>query len=107
MSKYPLGSTSKKTAVRKAEPGAVEVALSAPRSDDFFSFRYSYTEVSSQRGLTRVKARQTRLEDGKLSTEAFQAELDGHVYDELVRQAQQHVLGQMTWFLRLMRAPRS
>jgi hypothetical protein len=107
MSKYPLGSTSKKTAVRKADPGAVEVALSAPRSGDFFSFRYSYTKVSSRGGRTRVEARQARLEDGKLSTEAFEGELDGHVYDELVRQAQQYVLDQMTWFLRLLSAPRS
>jgi len=105
MSKYPLRSTSKKTAVRKAEPGAVEAATSAPPSGDFFSFRYSYTEVSSQGGRTRVKAKQARLEDGKLSTEAFEGELGGHVYDELVRQVRQHVLGQTTWFLRLLRAP--
>jgi hypothetical protein len=52
-----------------------------------------------------VKAKQARLEDGKLSTEAFEGQLDGHVYDELVRQMQQHVLGQTTWFLRLLRAP--
>ena len=107
MSKYPLESTSKKTAVRKAEPGAVEVAPSAPRSGDFFNFRYSSTWVSLRGGRTRVRARQARLADGKLRTEAFEGELDGHVYGELVRQAQQHVLAQMTWFLRLLRAPRS
>jgi len=107
MSKYPLVSTSKRSAVRKVEPRAVEVAPPAPRSGAFFSFRYSYTEVSSQGGRTRVKAQQPRLEDGKPSTEAFESELGGPVYDELVRPTQQHVLDQITWFLRLLGAPRS
>ena len=102
MSKYPLKGTSKKTALRKADPGAVEVATPAPRSGGFFSFRYSYTEFSSQGGRTRVKAKRARLEDGKLSTEAFEGELDGNVYDEVVRQAQQQVLGQAAWLLRSM-----
>jgi hypothetical protein len=105
MSEYPLASTSKKAAVRKAEPGAVEPAPAAPRSGGFFSFRYSHTAVSSRGGRTRVEARQERLEEGKLSTEVFEGEFDGPVYDELVRQAQQHVLDQMTWWLRLLRAP--
>jgi hypothetical protein len=107
MSKYPLVSTSKRAAVRKAEPRDVQVATPAPRSGAFFSFRYSYIEVSSQGGRTSVKTKQARLEDGKLSTEAFEGELGGHVYGELVRQTQQHVLDQMTWFLRLLGAPRS
>jgi len=107
MSKYSLKETSNKTAVRKADPDAVEVATLARRSGGFFSFRYSYTEVSSQGGRTRVKTKQARLEDGKLSTEAFEGELGGSVYEELVRQTQQHVLDQMTWFLRLLGAPRS
>ena len=102
MSKYPLKVTSKKTALRKADPGAVEVATPVPRSGGFFSFRYSYTEFSSQGGRTRVKAKQARLEDGKLSTEAFEGELDGDVYDEVVRQAQQQLLGQTAWLLRSM-----
>ena len=102
MSKYSLKETSNKTAVRKADPDAVEVATLAPRSGGFFSFRYSYTEFSSQGGRTRVKAKQARLEDGKLSTEAFEGDLDGDVYDEVVRQVQQQVLSQTTWLLRSM-----
>lgn len=100
MSKYSLKGTPNKTAVRKADPDAVEVATLAPRSGGFFSFRYSYTEFSSQGGRTRVKAKQTRLEDGKLSTEAFEGELDGNAYDEVVHHAQQQVLGQTAWLLR-------
>ena len=100
MSKYSLKGTSNKTAVRKANPDAVEVATLAPRSGGFFSFRYSYTEFSSQGGRTRVKAKLARLEDGKFSTEAFEGELEGHAYDEVVRDAQQQVLGQAAWLLR-------
>jgi len=100
MSKYPLKGPSKETAVRKADPDAVEVVTPAPLSGGFFSFRYSYTEFSSQGDRTRVKAKQARLEDGKLSTEAFEGELDGNVYDEVVRQAQQQVLDQTAWLLR-------
>ena len=37
MSKYSLTGTSKKTALRKADPDAVEVATPAPRSGGFFS----------------------------------------------------------------------
>ena len=102
MSKYPLKVTSKKTALRKTDPGAVEVATPAPRPGGFFSFRYSYSEFSSQGGRARMKAKQACLEDGKLSTEAFEGELDGNVYDEVVRQAQQQVLGQAAWLLRSM-----
>jgi hypothetical protein len=100
MNKYPLKPISKTTALREAEPDAVELAASEPRRGGFFSFRYSYTEVTSQGDRTRVKARQVRLEDGKVSNEAFEGELDGRVYDETARQAQQLVLEQAGWFLR-------
>lgn len=102
MSKYPLKVTSKKTALSKANPVAAEVATPAPRYGSFISFRYSYTEFSSQGGRTRVKAKQARLDDGKLSTETFEGELDGNVYDEVVHHAQQQVLGQAAWLLRSM-----
>ena len=106
MSKYPLKSTSTDTSLAATEtpaaPADVEVAIPATRVDGFIGFRYSYTEFSSQAGRTQVKARQVRLEDGRLSTEAFEGELDGTVYDKVVQQAQQQVLGQAAWLLRSM-----
>ena len=103
MSKYPLKGISKKTALREVEDrGSTEVATPAPRSGAFFSFRYSYTEVWSQGSRTRINTRQARLEDGKLSTEAFEGEVDGNVYGEVMRLAQQQLLGQATWLLRSM-----
>ncbi len=100
MSRYPLKGTSKQTALCDAEPGAVEIAAPEPRHGGFVSFRYSYTEVSSQGGRTRVKTKQAQLEDGKLSTEAFEGELDGNVFDEIVQHTRQQVLGQAAWLLR-------
>lgn len=101
MSRHPLKTTSKKTEVVSVDQaGAVEVSTPVPRTDGFFSFRYTYTEVWSQGGRTRVKAKQARLEDGKLSTEAFEGELGPGVYDQAVRQAQRLVLDQMAWVTR-------
>jgi len=56
----------------------------------FFSFRYSSTEVSVADGKTRVKSRQARLEDGKLTSEAFEGELDRSAYEQAVGEAQRH-----------------
>jgi hypothetical protein len=71
-----------------------------PRKDDvvvverarapFFSFRYSSTEVSLVDGKTRVKTRQARFEDGKLTSEAFDGELDRSACDQMVEQAQRY-----------------
>jgi hypothetical protein len=38
-------------------------------------------------GKARVKARSTRFEDGTLTPEAFEGELDRNAYDRMVSQA--------------------
>jgi hypothetical protein len=76
-----------------------EVAVVEPARTRFFSFRYSFTEVSLVGGRTRVKSRQARFEDGKLTSEAFEGELDHTTYDQMVSQAQQHFLGVLARFL--------
>lgn len=98
MSKYPvkLG----KRALREVEQDAVEVIGPAPRANPFLSFRYSYTEISASGGRARVKSRKTRFEDGKLTSEAFEGELDRSAYEQMVGQAQQYVLGQTALFLK-------
>ena len=76
-----------------------EVAVVEPARTRFFSFRYSFTEVSLVGGRTRVKSRQARFEDGKLTSEAFEGELDHTTYDQMVSQAQRHFLGVLARFL--------
>ena len=98
MSNYPvkLG----KRALRKVEKDAVEVIGPASRANPFLSFRYSYTEISASGGRAHVKSRKTRFEDGKLTSEAFEGELDRSAYEQMVGQAQQYVLGQTALFLK-------
>ena len=73
------------------------------RTKHQFSFRYSSTIVSSHGGRTQVKAKRVSLEDGKLSTESFEGELDGRAHDDAVRRAQQQVLEDAAPLLRMLR----
>lgn len=109
MSKYPvkLG----KPVPRAPRKAALPTIEAVPPSNPFFSFRYSYTEMSVAGGRARVKSRNARYEDGKLSTEVFDGELERSAYDRMVSEAQQHILGQAgllaRWFLPFLVSPRS
>jgi hypothetical protein len=109
MSKYPV--TRDQRALREVETDAVEVVRPA---SPFFSFRYSHTEISAVGDKARVKFRQTRLEDGKLTTETFEGEADRAAYDRMVDDAQRYFLSQtalfaksLLWMLPSSRKPRS
>jgi hypothetical protein len=99
MNKYPVKLEKRAPrAPRKATLPTVE----AVSQDPFFCFRYSYTEISAVGGRARVKSRNARYADGKLTTEAFDGELERGVYDRMVSEAQRHVFGQASllarWF---------
>jgi hypothetical protein len=59
-----------------------DVAEVVPRG--FVSFQYSYTEVSSHAGRTHVRSNRTQFADGKLTREAFEGELEGDAYRQMV-----------------------
>lgn len=88
-----------RNAVRETDANAVDVIEPETRGSTLFSFSYSYTEVSAVGGRTRVKSKSTRLEDGKLVSEAFEAELDGGAHARLVRQAQEQFASQAALLL--------
>jgi hypothetical protein len=92
MSKLPVRRAER--APRKVEQDAVEVIKPTSRANPFFSFRYSYTEISATGGKAQVKSRKTRFEEGKLTSEAFEGELDRSAYEQMVNQAQDYFLGQ-------------
>jgi hypothetical protein len=94
MPKYPLTTVTPKrnTSLREIDADAVVPASPPAKGSGFLSFRYSSTVVSSQGGRTQVKAKRVSLEDGKLSSESFEGELDGRAHDDAVRRAQQQVL---------------
>lgn len=89
-----------KRAVRKVANKAIEVIEPSARASPFSSFHYSYMEISAFGGTTHVKARKTRLEDGKLTSEAFDGELDRSAYEQLVSHVQQTVVNQTALFLK-------
>ena len=59
MSKLPVHRAER--APRKVEQDVVEVMEPASRANPFFSFRYSYTEISASGGKARVKSRRATL----------------------------------------------
>jgi hypothetical protein len=102
MSKYPvkLAERIRARPVRKIESDAVDVLAPASRSSPFLSFRYSYTEMSVLGGKAQVKSRNARFEDGKLTSETFEGELDRSAYDRAVSDAQRHIADQTAQFLK-------
>jgi len=46
--------------------------------------------VSSRDGRMHVQSNTTRFADGKLTREAFDGELEGHVYRQIVEEAQRY-----------------
>jgi hypothetical protein len=66
----------------------------------FFSFRYSYREVSDFNGRVRLKMKDTRYANGKLESEEFEGVLDRgpSLYDlhlELQRRLQEQAMSFM------------
>ncbi len=109
MSRYPVKRNQR--APREVEPDAVEVIRPA---SSFFSFHYSHTEISVGEGKAHVRARRTRLEEGKLTQETFEGDVDRTVYDRMVDDAQHYFLEQtklfaksLSWLLPSLRNPRS
>jgi hypothetical protein len=92
MSKLPVRRAER--APRKVEQDVVEVMGPASRAKPFFSFRYSHTEISASGGKAWVKSRRGRFEDGKLTSEAFEGELDSSAYEQMVSEAQHQFLAQ-------------
>lgn len=98
MSKHPVKLA--KRALCEVENEAVGVLEPAPGANRFVSFRYSYTEMSVQGGKTHVRSRHARLEDGKLTSEAFEGEVDQDVYDRSIKNAQQYFADQTAFLLK-------
>ena len=98
MAKHPVKPA--RRAVTDTEQNAIEVVEPRPGPRVFSSFRYSHIEVTADGGKAHLRARNTRFEDGKLTSESFEGELEGSAYDQLVKQTQQYVANQTAQFLR-------
>src|SRR3954470_9621775 len=91
MSNHPAKSG--KRDVRKQAKHALEATVSNARPHSSVSFHYSFTEISAFDGKARVKCRNTRLEDGTLTTERFDGVLDRQAYAQVISRAQHYVVG--------------
>ena len=103
MRNYPVKRAAR--APLKPEKDAVEVIGPTSKASPFFSFSYSYTEISALGGKARVKAKKMRLEDGKLTLETFEGDLERSAYEQMISQAQQYILGQTALFMKSLLRP--
>ena len=103
MAKYPLTTAAKRSTALAEDLNSVVPASPPASGSGFLSFRYSSTIVSSQGGRTQVRAKRVALEDGKLSSESFEGELDSEAHQEAVRRAQEEVLEAAAPLLRMLR----
>lgn len=73
--------------------------------DSFFTFRYSYTEISAHGADAHVKRRETRFENGRLVTEECEGTVNRDAYDRMVEQSQQYFIEQMNLAMRMFFLP--
>ena len=86
--------------IEKASRGEIEVLESTKNMPPFFSFHYSYKEISSINGHTHIRSKEKRYANGKLESEEFEGTLGGHVYDNMVSDMQRHFFNQMEALLK-------
>jgi len=103
MSKHPIKtSTQSITPARQTSPVSVHDAREIVKTESargFLSFEYSYTEMSSRDGRAHVRASKTRFADGKVTREAFEAELPGDAYAHIVHETQRQMMRTLSWFM--------
>ncbi|GAB3545324.1 hypothetical protein GCM10027343_21580 [Noviherbaspirillum agri] len=96
------------TLVSENRMNIVDQPLSWPRAgglSGMFTFRYSCTEIYSQDGNIHVRSKQTRYQDGRLTSEECEGTLDGRAYERMVSEAQGLFLNQIGSFMKLLYAP--
>lgn len=89
----------------EAEQLPVPFASPLQQFGKLFTFRYSSTEIFTQDGDLHVKMKETRYQDGKLTSEECEGTLDSRVYDRMVEEAQAYFLNQTAGFMRMLVTP--
>ena len=102
MSNHPVKRKSRP--VRVIEGEVVDVAAPVVKRNTGLSFRYSYAEFSMFGKSAQVKAKHTRLENGKLTTESFEGEIDPKTYESVMNDAQRFFADQTARYLRAFSA---
>jgi hypothetical protein len=87
-------------AARRRAPNTIDVMPRESERNAFANFRYSYAEISIGGGKAHVRSKSAQLEDGKLTTESFEGDVDTAVYERMFSYAQRSFAAQMALFLR-------
>jgi hypothetical protein len=81
--------------IEKSPRREADVLEPEQKTSPFIRFHYSYREISSVNGRTRIRAKEKRFADGKMESEEFEGTLDGHVYENMLSGMQRQFLRRM------------
>ncbi|HET7096988.1 MAG TPA: hypothetical protein VFJ68_06315 [Casimicrobiaceae bacterium] len=90
--------------VRTVEGDLVDLPAPVERMSAGFSFRYSYAEFSAVGKSAKFKTKRARYENGKLSAESFEGELDPKTYENMVNDVQRYFADQAAFCLQAFRS---
>lgn len=109
MKKYPIAVKARSSVPKlsaeqskvssRAHRGELIEAESPPATSGFLRFSYSYTEVSASGSTARIKSRKTAFENGRLTSEQFDGELDRADFDRMATRAQRYFTDQTSLLL--------
>jgi hypothetical protein len=102
MSSYPV--KRKARPIRTIEGDVADLPASVVKRNAGVAFRYSYAEFSAVGNSAQFKARRSRYENGKLTTESFEGDLDPKTYEHLLSDAQRFFMDQTALYLQALRS---
>ncbi len=86
--------------IRTVEGDVVDLPVPTAKAGAGFSFRYSYAEFSAVGNSAQFKAKRARYENGKLTAESFEGELDSRTHERLINDAQRFFADQTALYLK-------
>jgi hypothetical protein len=98
MSNHPVKRKTRQ--VRTVEGDVVDLPVPTAKGNARFSFRYSYAEFSAVGNSAQFKAKRARYENGKLTAESFEGELDRQSHERLMSDVQRFFADQTALYLK-------
>ncbi|HPL68073.1 MAG TPA: hypothetical protein PLG94_16190 [Smithellaceae bacterium] len=89
-----------KEIIKDSARNNVEILDPVQQASPFFSFRYSYKEISSDGGRTRIRSKEKSFENGKFKSEEFEGTLPGNIYFNMVGEMQKMFFNQFSTLMK-------